>query len=179
MKKIIPLFILLLCSISIIAQKNENSLNNEIKFNVPLAIYGLPELSYERIVEDNMGLGVSVSFAVDKAYNYNTDKGIQHRAIICPFYRLYFGQKRAAGFYIEGNMALSHQKELNTPDFSTGTNIPKNTISTGFGFGAAVGIKLLARNGFTGDFYGGWGRLFGENIINGYPRLGICIGKKF
>lgn len=169
---------MLLGSTSTYAQQQDNSFKNEIKFNVPLAIYGLPELSYERIVEDNMGFGVSVSIAVDNPYNNNIDKGIIQRAIVCPYYRLYFGQKRAAGFYIEGNMAVSHQKELNSIDNITNTNIPSIT-STGFGFGAAVGIKLLAKNGYTGDFYAGWGRLFGNNIINGYPRLGICIGKRF
>lgn len=160
------------------AQGDKSSDNNEIKFNIPLAIYGLPELSYERIIEDNMSLGISVSIAADKPYNYFTDKGIPERAIICPYYRLYFGQKKAAGFYIEGNMAVSSQKELNAYDYLTGLNTAESK-STGFGFGAAVGVKLLTKNGFSGDFYGGWGRLFGDNIYNGYPRIGICIGKRF
>ena len=178
MNKILTAFIFLFGSISTFAQQKDNSLNNELKFNVPMAIYGLPEVSYERIVEDNMGVGISLSIAVDKSYNYDNGKGINERAIVCPYYRLYFGQKKAAGFYIEGNMAIARQKELNTPDYTTGNKIA-TTTTTGFGFGAALGIKLLTKNNFTGDFYAGWGRLFGENIYNGYPRLGICIGKKF
>ncbi len=178
MKKILMAFIVFFGSMSSFAQQKGTSPQNEIKFNVPMAIYGLPEVNYERIVEDNMGVGISLSIAVDKAYNYDTDKGIPERLIFCPYYRLYFGQKQAAGFYIEGNMAVAGQKELNAPDFATGNKIPSNS-TVGFGFGAAVGIKLLSKNDFTGDFYAGWGRLFGENIYNGYPRLGICIGKRF
>lgn len=177
MKKNILPFLLLIISINLFAQENKSG-QNEIKFNVPLAIFGLPELSYERIVEDNMTVGISVAIPAEKPYDYNTGKGISQRSIITPFYRLYFGEKRAAGFYIEGNMAVSSQKELNDYNYVTGLNVAE-TKSTGFGFGAAVGVKLLTKNGFTGDFYGGWGRLFGDNIYNGFPRLGICIGKRF
>ena len=75
-------------------------------------------------------------------------------------------------------MAVASQKELNSQDYVTGTNVP-SVSSTGYGFGAAIGVKLLTKNSFTGDFYGGWGRLFGGIAYNGYPRLGICIGKRF
>jgi hypothetical protein len=179
MKKIIFSILILMSSSVSFAQESESSDNNEIKFNIPLAIYGLPDLSYERIIEDNMSVGISLAFAVDKPYNWNTNKGIPERSIVCPFYRLYFGQKKAAGFYIEGNMAVASQKELNTPDYIIGGTVTPSKSTTGFGFGAAVGVKLLTKNGFTGDFYGGWGRLFGDNIYNSYPRIGICIGKRF
>jgi len=175
MKKLILAFVILVCNLNVFAQKSDN---NEIKFNVPLAIYGLPEISYERIVEDNMAVGLSVSIAAERPYNYLTDKGIPERSIFCSYYRLYFGQKKAAGFYIEGNMAVSSQKEVNIPDYFGGTVTPSYS-STGFGFGGAIGFKLLTKNGFTGDIYGGWGRLFGDNVYNSYPRVGICIGKRF
>ena len=178
MKKIVIAFIVFFGSVSSFAQQKDTSPQNEIKFNVPMAIYGLPELNYERIIEDNMGVGISLSIAVDKAFNHDNNKGINERAIVCPYYRLYFGQKQAAGFYIEGNMAVAGQKELNSPGDTPGSKIPSRS-TMGFGFGAAVGIKLLSKNDFAGDFYAGWGRLFGENIYNGYPRLGICIGKRF
>ena len=145
-----------------------------------MAIYGLPELSYERIVEDNMSYGVSISIAADKPFDYFTDNGIPERAIVCPYYRVYFGKKKAAGFYIEGNMAVASQKQTNYPDYSTNPTTYNDRNSTGFGFGGALGVKLLARNGFIGDIYAGYGRLFGENAnYNGYPRLGVCIGRRF
>jgi hypothetical protein len=182
MKKIIFAIAILICHQSLFAQESNTSNNkNEIKFNLPLAIYGLPELSYERIVEDNMSYGVSLSIGVDKPYDYLIGDGIPERAIVCPYYRVYFGKKKAAGFYIEGNMAVASQKQKNVPDYNpSGVYVYKDISSTGFGFGGALGVKLLAKNGFVGDIYAGWGRLFGDNAYyNGYPRLGVCIGRRF
>ncbi len=182
MKKIIFAIVILICSQNVIAQESNSSNDkNEIKFNLPMAIYGLPELSYERIVEENMSYGVSLSIGVDKPLDYYTGNGIPERAIVCPYYRVYFGKKRAAGFYIEGNMAVASQKQKNVPDYNpSGVNVYKDISSTGFGFGGALGVKLLARNGFVGDIYAGYGRLFGDNAnYNGYPRLGVCIGRRF
>jgi hypothetical protein len=182
MKKLIFAIAILICNQNLFAQENSSNKKNEIKFNLPLAIYGLPELSYERIVEDNMSYGVSLSIGVDKPYDNNTSNGIPERAIVCPYYRVYFGKKRAAGFYIEGNMAVANQKEINQPTYyyTTGLTTYKDISSTGFGFGGALGVKLLAKNGFVGDIYAGWGRLFGDNAYyNGYPRLGVCIGRRF
>jgi hypothetical protein len=182
MKRIIFGIAILICNQNLFAQESNTSNNkNEIKFNLPMAIYGLPELSYERIVEDNMSYGVSLSIGLDKPYDYYSGNGIPERAIVCPYYRVYFGKKRAAGFYIEGNMAVSSQKQKNVPDYtSSGAYVYKDVTSTGFGFGGALGVKLLAKNGFVGDIYAGWGRLFGDNAsYNGYPRLGVCIGRRF
>jgi hypothetical protein len=180
MKKIIFAIVILICHQNLFAQENSSNNKNEIKFNLPMAIYGLPELSYERIVEDNMSYGISISIAADKPFDYFTDNGIPERAIVCPYYRVYFGKKKAAGFYIEGNMAIASQKQINYPDYSTNPTTYTDLKSTGFGFGGALGVKLLARNGFIGDIYAGYGRLFGDNAYyNGYPRLGVCIGRRF
>jgi hypothetical protein len=51
--------------------------------------------------------------------------------------------------------------------------------STNFGFGAAIGVKLLTRNNFVGELVMGVGRLFGKPQIEAYPRLGVSIGKRF
>lgn len=182
MKKIIFFIAIIISNQNLLAQQGND---NEIKFNVPMAIYGLPEITYEKIVEDNMSFGASLSIGIDKAYSEITFDGIPERAILCPFYRLYFGQKKAAGFYIEGNMALANQKATlndyyydNTTGNYVYTTQTKSTM--GFGFGGALGFKLLSKNGFTGDIYGGYGRLFGTNAYyNGYPRIGVCIGKRF
>jgi hypothetical protein len=179
MKKLIFAIAILICN-NLFAQENSSKNKNEIKFNLPMAIYGLPELSYERIVEDNMSYGVSLSIAADKPSNYYTGYGIPERAIVCPYYRVYFGKKKAAGFYIEGNMAVASQKQINYPDYSTNPTTYNDRKSTGFGFGGALGIKLLTKNGFVGDIYAGYGRLFGDNAYyNGYPRFGVCIGRRF
>lgn len=150
--------------------------NNELRINLFMSVIGLPELSYERYIADNMGVGLSVAVSLDKMENMST------RSIILPYYRLYFGSKKASGFFIEGNMAVVGQKEFAYNHYYDGEVYLREEYtrsSTNFGFGAAAGVKLLARNGFVGEVYLGLGRLFGESIAGAYPRVGISLGKRF
>jgi hypothetical protein len=179
MKNIILTSAILLLTVLCFAQKNE------LKFNIPYAIYGMPEITYERLVEDNMGVGIAAAIGIDKPYDWESYSGIPERAVICSYYRLYFSEKKkGAGFFVEGNMGLARQKETDYEliyDPATQTYNPRSITlnTTGFGFGAAVGFKLITKNNIFGDFYGGWGRLFGNNVYNSYPRLGVCLGKRF
>ena len=153
--------------------------NNEIRVNLLTSVIGLPELNYERFLADNMGVGLAVAVSVDKIASMSL------RSIVLPYYRLYFGNKKASGFFIEGNMALVGQKER-TYDLSYDnvnntyyyTNI-RTRSTTNFGLGVATGFKFLSRNGFVGEVYLGGGRLFGDPIDDAYPRLGISLGKRF
>jgi len=148
--------------------------NNEVRINLLMSIAGLPELNYERFVADNMGVGLAVSIGVDKVENLST------RSIILPYYRLYFGNKKASGFFIEGNMAVIGEKELNyNYDYNTQIGTSTTISKTSIGFGFAAGAKFLARNGFTGEVYLGAGRIFGESFSDAYPRVGVSLGKRF
>src|SRR4051794_18319052 len=83
-------------------QKNAEALgdggNNELKINLLFAVIGMPEVSYERIIEDNMGVGASVFVGLDNSQPFKFG--------FTPHFRLYFGQKKASGFFIEGNTSL-------------------------------------------------------------------------
>ena len=190
-KAIICIAVLLL-SVSVYGQKENTSNdvnatqakslngsdNNELRINLMLAILGLPELNYERYISDNMGVGLAVAISLDKAENVST------RSLFTPFYRLYFGNKKASGFFIEGNMAVAGQKQIISNIYYDQNGVPYQTIvstrsTTNIGFGAAIGAKFLARNGFIGEVFVGGGRLFGESIDQAYPRVGICLGKRF
>ncbi len=157
--------------------------NNEIRINAAYAIAGFPEVNYERFLADNMGLGIAAAVSFENVDNMKT------RSQILPYARLYFGEKKASGFFIEANVGLFGQKSLASTEY-----IPRydsltysyDTIYTpskklfSAGFGIASGVKFLTRNGFNGEIYLGLGRFFGDKSINGaYPRLGICIGKRF
>ena len=148
--------------------------NNEVRLNVASAIIGLPELNYERFITDNMGVGLALSMSLDKP------RILRIRNITLPYYRVYFGEKKGSGFFIEGNMAIVGQKKAvlgtnaNDESYVSGYN-----SATNFGCGAAVGFKLLNRNGVIGEICLGGGRLFGGTLVDGYPRLGICLGKRF
>jgi len=187
--KLFICFSLCLLSMNIFCQENNKSYiitsplikehdDNELRINLATSIIGFPELNYERFIVDNMGVGLAASVSLEKMENMSM------RWYALPFYRLYFGKKKASGFFIEGNMALMGQKE-NYTDWHYDINsnyVQESTYPisrTNFGFGGAIGVKLLARNGFTGEVYLGGGRLFGNSIDTAYPRIGVCIGKRF
>lgn len=167
--KLILSILIVMISKSVFAQSNDFSdsqQNNEVRLNFLMAIVGFPEINYEHYLNENMGVGMAVAFSIIRPEDMSA------RFLALPYCRVYFGeQKKAAGFFIEGNMALESQKEPTAYSYYN--------ISTNFGFGAAVGFKLLTRSGVTGEVYLGAGRLFGNSIDGAYPRCGICIGKRF
>lgn len=144
--------------------------DNEIRLNMLTAIIGYPELNYERFLADNMGIGLAGAFSLEPR------EKLSIRWYAMPYYRLYFGDKKASGFFIEGNIAIYNQEiqEYDETVFDW-----KYIKYTNGGFGAAVGGKFLTRNGFVGEVYGGVGRLFGDSPDEIYPRVGISIGKRF
>ncbi len=151
---------------------------NELRLNIPMTIAGLPEINYERLMDDNLGIGVSAAIAVDKP------ERMPYRTQLMTFGRLYFGKKKGTGFYIEANMAAVQQKDrytdwigLDSLGIPTYKTIEEKSFN--LGFGAAVGVKLLAKNGYVGDLYAGGGRLFGNSVANGYFRVGLAIGRRF
>lgn len=154
---------------------------NELKVNLLNSILALPEISYERLLEDNMGVGLSVAFGIGDA----ADDLSEYKFLATPHYRLYFGKKPAAGFFIEGNAGLASIREryyvysYNSINGFTLSSYEDKT-KFNFGLGAAVGAKFLTRNGFLGEISGGLGRFFGSNkTVDAFPRIGITLGKRF
>ncbi len=166
-------------------QKNAEAMghggNNELKINLLFTVIGAPEISYERLLADNMGVGASVFVGLDKTIDYKFG--------FIPHFRLYFGAKKANGFFIEGNASVITFRDYNNYYYSHSSyyspgynNQSFETSTTSFGMGAAAGAKFLTRNGFLGEAYLGVGRRFGDNSNSGveaYPRIGITIGKRF
>jgi len=168
------IFIMLfaISSIGLWAQTNdkENNSNNEIKINMGSLLFELPEVSYEHIINEESSFGISVAFPIDK------NKSVSYGFIVYPNYRIYFSNKRAAGFFFEGNSAIFSQR-FQKDGFPERAD--KNKI--GFGLGIAIGGKFLTKSGFIGEIYIGGGRNFVNTDIidSGYPRAGISIGKRF
>ncbi|MBT8255447.1 MAG: hypothetical protein KJO23_02815 [Bacteroidia bacterium] len=158
--------LLLFYSTLILSQTSSQSTiegQNEIKINMGYAIAGLPEITYERVIDDGGAVGLSVAFAIDEDIDYSV--------IAIPYYRLYFGQKRAAGFFVEGNVGV----------FSEERNDNSSMEEMGFGPGLAVGGKFLTKTGWVAEIVGGAGRNFlnTDVISEVFPRLGVSIGKRF
>jgi hypothetical protein len=178
-KKGIIFISLLLVTINIFGQNQPASTprntefakdNNELKINLAMSIAGIPEITYERFIAENMGVGLSAAISLDNSLNTN--------AIILPYYRVYFGSKKASGFFIEGNGAMVVEKQYTYNYDQYGYYSSSSTSSVAqFGLGAAAGAKFLTRNGFLGEVYLGLGRLFSNEGV--YPRVGITLGKRF
>ena len=167
-------------------QKNAEAIghggNNELKINLLFSVIGIPEITYERIFADNMSVGASILVGLDHSIDY--------RFAFTPYYRLYFGAKKASGFFIEGNASIVNTESeyydysySQSSSYMGGYNSSYRSRNiTAFGFGAAAGAKFLTRNGFLGEAYLGVGRLLGQNGSSAgeaYPRIGITIGKRF
>ncbi|MDR6299469.1 hypothetical protein [Mesonia maritima] len=156
--------------------------NQEVKINLAMSVVGIPEISYEYFLEDNTSVGLSIGAALD------TPEDLSLRFIGTAYYRLFFGKKPNAGFFIEGNAAVVHYRDIydeyyytyyEDGDYSY-IRYEVDDESTNFGLGAAVGFKLMTRNNYVGEIYAGAGRLFGDSHdIEVFPRVGVSIGKRF
>lgn len=153
--------------------------NNELKINGLYFVAGAGEISYERILSTETAIGLSVAFDIetDNFYNFAA----------FPYYRFYFGKKRAGGFFIEGNGAVlidEFEKETTLTINGNNGTLSINDIgdlNTRFGLGIGIGGKFLSKNGWIGELSMGFGRVFGveNDAYKVYSRFGITIGKRF
>lgn len=186
MKKELVMTWIFLCSVGVaFAQDNKSNnptnsnsyttinSNNELKLNLAFTVFAVPEISYERILNENMAAGLSVMARLN-------NKDGEYFSVI-PYYRLYFGVKKAAGFFIEGNAAYISSKDYNNVYNSSGVQVSSSATKryADFGFGLAVGSKVMTRNGFIGEAYVGYGKTIANHNIAYFPRVGISIGKRF
>ena len=140
---------------------------NEVKLNLATTVFIFyPEISYERSLTKDLGLGVAAAVALKNDILYNFQ--------ITPYFRFYFGSKPVRSFFIEANAALVGLDDAYFSDFLNSDRDRQNV--TDFGLGLAVGYKFINNRGFIGEIYSGVGRTFGDRA---YPRLGISVGKQF
>ncbi len=166
MRKLLILMIAVCLGHALYAQSGADftTKKNEVSLNLPIAIFAsFPEISYERILAEDMGVGLSMAFALEEEY-------LELDFIATPYARWYFGgsmdsaKRYAAGFFIEANGAI----------FTSDSYKKK----TGYGLGLAVGWKFVTNGNWTGQIFAGAGRNFNKGK-EAYPRLGITIGKRF
>ena len=171
MKVFTTILIALLISVSAFAQEHRN---NEIRLNLGTTIVGLyPEISYERIISNDLGIGASLGFGSGNEFALNFN--------FTPFVRWYSidnqpnGRCRCGtGFFIEANTAVFSYRNRYW-DWHLERSVESNTFDVGFGFG--IGWKRLSRNHWTSEVLLGVGR----GVVNDtfYPRVGVSIGRRF
>ncbi len=167
MKKIMLATLLVCLSLQSYSQEDKTQTSkHEIKLNALLTLLGVPEVSYEYLLNEESSVGLSVLFSAED--NYNIDFALT------PYYRFYFGKKPASGFFVEGFGMLNIG---DTDSYDVGFSQP---TETDFALGLAIGAKFLTKKELIFEIYGGAGRnLFNSNSFDGVPRFGLSIGKRF
>ena len=134
--------------------------DNEIKLNAVFLLIGGLEPSYERNLTESSSVGISAFIPLDKE-NLDTDLNYY----VSPYYRVFFGKKYAAGFFIEGFGMVSSYDERNS--FFTGNEfdpiiVTEENTFTNVAVGFGLGGKWATKSGFVFELNGG----FGRNLIN-------------
>lgn len=144
------------------AQENtEKQRKNDILAD-PILLIAVPlaNVSYERLISDNKGIGINAMINLDR----NDDRFTQFSA----FYRMYFGKKYASGFFLEGFIPVTTETNdiysYNYDDvngyFYTSSVRKNNFTTVGIGFG--VGGKWVMKNNLVIEASGGIARRFGD-----------------
>ena len=175
MKKLVLLLFLVSFTFGYSQEKEQVDFKkNEIKGNALFLVAGALEVTYEHLLNEESGIGVTLFVPYDNSINTNFS--------LSPFYRFYFGKKPAAGFFVEGfGMLNSYTQQASTGSFFTNYVGPEKDV-TDFALGFGLGAKWITNKGFIFEINGGVGR----NLINSNDkdfeivgRGGITLGYRF
>ena len=158
---------------------------NEVKINLPMALAGNIELSYDRILLEDLSLGVAASAAWEDSYPY--------KYAVVPYTRWFFWKHRGqdefpgAGFFIEVNAGFFGCKYTKNYTVSNGLNgglniDSKDANGLGAGLGLGIGWKWISKSVCVGEIYTGAGRNFvsaTKDAVPAYIRSGISLGYRF
>lgn len=171
-KSLLVIFILVIFVHTLPSQNISNSSGdenfNEIRLNAFFLVLGAVELTYENILNEHSGIGLSIMLPISNEVREDV------KYYMSPYYRFYFGEKHAAGFFLEGFGMLNNVKrEYFDRD---------DEFITDFALGIGFGAKWLAKKGITAELNMGIGRnLFknnkGDSELIG--RAGISFGYRF
>ncbi|TDU43187.1 hypothetical protein BXY82_0594 [Gelidibacter sediminis] len=152
--------------------KKTHSGKNELKLNAVFLLFGSFEPSYERNLTEQSSVGISAFIPFDSK-NFDMDLNYY----ISPYYRIFFGNKYAAGFFLEGfGMLNSIDREyaIHTPD---GGRKYWDENVTDFALGFGLGGKWLTSGGFVFEVNGGIGRNFFNTNNSEYYDYSPIVGK--
>jgi len=146
---------------------------NEIKLNafnlIALAAF---DFGYERILNEESSFGVDIFIRIDDDSDFSDFQTFA----ITPYYRQYFSNKYAKGFFVEGFASLNSGREENFL-----IDVIEEVDYTDFALGISIGGKFVTPRGFVTEIFIGIGRNllndnFSPEIIG---RGGVSIGYRF
>ena len=185
MKKTLLVFTLLLTSFYGFSQEEEiKSFDNyekpnEVKINALMLLIGAFEGIYERNLNEESSVGISLFIPYDKD---NFGDNINY--YISPYYRIFFGKKYAAGFFVEGFGMLNstHQSYASFDNFIDSTFVEIEEDKLDFALGLGIGGKWVTKRGYTFEINSGFGRNLFNSINDDYDfvgKFGFNLGYRF
>lgn len=183
MKKIVCLIVLAITSLGAIQaqdsdQTSTSQARNEIKLNAfNLIAFSFLDLQYEYLLNEEASLGISVLFNLGEDDEF-LDESRQFS--FTPYYRQYFSNKYAKGFFVEG-FGMLNSGEEQFIIFEGDGSVNNGGTYTDFALGVSVGGKFVTKRGFVAEIYTGIGR----NLLNSnfapelVTRGGISLGYRF
>lgn len=158
-----------------------DSRKNDVLLDPVFLISGVVfNTSYERIIAEDQGIGLNVLIGLG-ARNDNFFQA-------SPYFRMYFGEKRAQGFFLEGFVPITSSREYISGehlydeqgnwDYSPSSFQWNNTIGLGFG----LGKKWILKRNILMELSGGVGRrFFGNDLMeeNVTGKLMFGLGYRF
>lgn len=173
-------FSLIFSSFNIIAQdpSNTGQARNELKANASnLIAFSFADFSYERLLNEESGLGIAILFNVDQSDDGDFLDAYREFSIT-PYYRQYFSRSFAKGFFVEGFGMLNTGTDS---DFFGPDEVVTDNTYTDFALGVSIGGKFVTRRGFTVECYGGLGRnlldaVYSPEVVG---RGGVSLGYRF
>jgi hypothetical protein len=179
MKKITLTLVLLISTFVSFSQSieiEESTGDNELKINMTNIIaFKWVDFTYERLINDESSFGVGILFALD-----DEDTGLdEYRTFsLTPYYRHFFSNKYAEGFFVEAFTMLHTGKEEYFDDIFD-SSFEEKTY-TDFAVGVSAGYKIVSRRGFVAEVYAGIGRdLLDKSDLEIVGRGGLSIGYRF
>ncbi len=152
--------------------------NNELRISFINLLIESVDIQYERLLSHTSGLGVTVGIG------YKAQESPLNTIFkVTPTYRYYFGEKKAAGFFVEGHARFSYDNGEREKWVSE-TEYLKSYYQKEFNIGIAVsaGGKIAAKSGFVGVMKGGLGRFITKKnsfFSDFYPIFELSLGKRF
>ena len=154
---------------------NVEPMRNELKTNMTnLIIFKWVDFGYERILNEESSFGVGILFSIDDDEYINDEL---RKFSITPFYRHFFSNQYAKGFFVEGFAMLHSGSEeiyLELVDEFADEDF------TDLAIGLSAGFKAVSKRGFVAEVYLGVGRdLLGNSDLEIVSRGGISLGFRF
>lgn len=169
-------FILLLIPFISFGQNNTDTIDEnryEVKVNGLSVIFNAIDVEFERTINSESSFGVTAFYSFGDQFD--------NLKYLSPYYRVYFGKKHAAGFFVEGFGMLNSQEEIRTTIVGVSSLTQRRETVNDFALGIGIGGKWITKKGLIGQVNLGVGRNFfntdlGDEFV---AKLGISIGFSF